>query len=200
MNKLVSIVGASGVGKTALVNALGRTGKFITAYEQHDGRPFQALFKQDRRYALSNQVDYFLLRAEQEKTLRSSSIEPRTGLMDGGLDLDYHGFTRLFHQRGLLTDIEYDLCGRLYTFIRESLPFPELIVHLCADEPTVAERLSTRDRINIASAEDTSLFNSYLQEWLTTIPSGQVLELDVSHETLEYGQSVKAILEFLRHA
>ena len=70
MNKLISIVGASGVGKTALVTALSKTGEFITAYEQHAGRPFQALFKQDRRYALHNQVDYFLLRAEQERELR----------------------------------------------------------------------------------------------------------------------------------
>src|SRR5512141_670885 len=114
MNKLISIVGASGVGKTALVSALSKTGEFITAYEQHAGRPFQALFKQDRRYALHNQVDYFLLRAEQERALRFSSTK-KVGLMDGGLDLDYHGFSRLFHQRGLLTEDEYALCGRLYT-------------------------------------------------------------------------------------
>ena len=197
MNKLVTIVGASGVGKTALVQALSRTGKFATAYEQHGERPFQALFKQDSRYALANQADYFLLRAEQERTLRSSLTGRRIGLMDGGLDLDYHGFTRLFHSRGLLTDHEYELCRRLYTFIRESLPFPELIVHLCADEGTVAERLSQRERINIASAEDTPLFNSYLEEWLASLPTEQILRLDVSQESLEFRQSVKGILRYL---
>jgi deoxyadenosine/deoxycytidine kinase len=195
MNKLVSIVGASGVGKTALVNALSKTGKFITAYEQHAGRPFQALFKKDRRYALHNQVDYFLQRAEQEQALRRSNAGLPTGLMDGGLDLDYHGFTRLFHSRGLLTDVEYDLCGRLYAFIRDSLPLPDLIVHLCADEGTVADRLSKRDRINIASAEDTALFNSYLVEWLTLLAPHQILVLDISNETLDYEQSVGRILE-----
>jgi deoxyadenosine/deoxycytidine kinase len=195
MNKLISIVGVSGVGKTALVNSLSKTGQFVTAYEQHVERPFQALFKQDKHYALHNQVDYFLLRAGQERELRSGSAEPKAGLMDGGLDLDFHGFSRLFHQRGLLTDAEYDLCGRLYTLIRSSLPFPELIVHLCADEHTVAERLSKRDRINIASAEDTSLFESYLDDWLATLPPGNLLELDVSHETLGYEISMSAILE-----
>ena len=58
MNKLISIVGASGVGKTALVQALAKTGRFEIAYEQHAERPFQALFKNDSRYALANQVDY----------------------------------------------------------------------------------------------------------------------------------------------
>lgn len=191
MNKLITIVGASGVGKTALVRALSKTGRFAIAYEQHEERPFQALFKKDPRYALANQIDYLLLRAEQERVLRAS---PQMGLLDGGLDLDFHGFTRLFHSRGLLTDPEYNLCRRVYAFIRESLPRPELIVRLCADEVTVANRLSARDRINIANAEDTALFNSYIDEWLASIPAEQILELDVAHELLGYEESIGIIL------
>jgi deoxyadenosine/deoxycytidine kinase len=181
MNKLISIVGASGVGKTALVQAMSKTGKFTTAYEQHVERPFQALFNQDSRYALANQIDYLLLRAEQERALRNSS---QIGLMDGGLDLDFHGFTHLFHSRGLLTDAEYDLCRRLYTF-------------LCADERTVASRLSTRDRINIASAADTVLFNSLIDEWLASLSSHQVVELDTSQDSLQYEHSVPIILKHI---
>jgi deoxyadenosine/deoxycytidine kinase len=195
MNKLISVVGVSGVGKTALVHALNKTGKFAIAYEQHAERPFQALFKSDSRYALANQIDYLLLRAEQERQLRLSS---KIGLMDGGLDLDFHGFTRLFHSRGLLADAEYDLCRRVYAFIREALPPPDLIVRLRADEITVANRLSTRDRINIASAADTALFISYLDEWLASIPSDQLLDLDVTHETLEYDQSLRVIIDYVR--
>lgn len=191
MNKLISIVGASGVGKTALVHALAKAGHFVTAFEQHEERPFQALFKQDKRYALANQIDYFLLRAEQEKELRASS---QIGLLDGGLDLDFHGFTRLFLSRNLLSQNEFDLCRRLYTFIRETLPLPELIVTLKADEETVADRMSRRKRINIASVEDTALFNSYLGEWLASIPSHQILELDVTNESIEYPQSIERIL------
>lgn len=194
MNKLIEVIGASGVGKTALVRALAKAGKFRTAYEEHAERPFQTLFKNDSRYALANQMDYLLLRAEQEAQLRASA-SAQTGLMDGGLDLDFHGFTRLFHHRGLLTDDEFDLCRRVYVFIRNRMPLPELIVRLCADEGTVASRLSTRDRINIASAEDTALFNSFLDEWLESIPSAQVLELDVSEENIAYSKSVNTILK-----
>lgn len=193
MSKLIAVVGASGVGKTAFVHALNKTGTFNTAYEQHAERPFQALFKADSRYALANQMDYFLLRAEQERGLRAS---PKIGLIDGGLDLDFYGFTRLFHRRGLLTEPEYDLCRQLYAFIRDSLPLPELFVHLCTDEGTIANRLSRRERINIASAADTALFNSFLEEWLASLPARQVLELDVSQETIEYEQSIPAILEY----
>jgi deoxyadenosine/deoxycytidine kinase len=194
MGKLITIVGVSGVGKTALVHALTSAYPFQTAYESHAERPFQALLKEDRRYALANQIDYLLLCAEQEKQLRAS---PAIGLMDSGLDLDFHGFTRLFHHRGLLTDAEFGLCGRLYSLLRETLPHPELIVHLCADERTVARRLGMRKRINIASAEDTALFHSFLEEWLASVPPDQVLELDVSDEPIDYDRSVALILDTL---
>jgi deoxyadenosine/deoxycytidine kinase len=191
MIKLIAVVGASGVGKTALVRALARAYPFATAYEQHRERPFQTLFKQDARYALANQIDYLLLRLEQEKELRLSS---QIGLIDGGLDLDFHGFTRLFHSRCLLTDPEFDLCRRVYNFARAVSPGPELIVRLRAAEATVAARLSARDRINIARAEDTALFNSFLDEWLAALPPERVLELDVSHETLTYERSINTVL------
>ena len=152
------------------------------------------LFKQDARYALANQMDYFLLRAEQERTLRASS---QIGLLDGGLDLDFHGFTRLFLSRNLLSQNEFDLCRRLYTFIRETLPMPELIVSLKADEETVADRMSRRTRVNIAEIEDTALFNSYINEWLASIPSHQIIELDVTKEPIEYPHSVDVILKKL---
>lgn len=194
MSKLISIVGASGVGKTALVQALAKTKNFQTAYEQHAERPFQALFKQDKRFALANQMDYLLLRAEQEKELRAGTL---IGLTDGGLDLDFHGFTRLFLSRNLLSQPEFDLCRRLYTHIRETLPHPELIVRLNADVETVNSRMGSRQRINIASAEDTALFNSLLDEWLRDVPSKQKLELDVSNEMLDYQNSTNCILEFI---
>jgi deoxyadenosine/deoxycytidine kinase len=191
MNKLITIIGPSGTGKTSLVNALAKKGRFTTALEQHTDRPFQTLAKQDARYAFANQMDYLILRAEQEKNLRAS---PAIGLIDGGLDLDFHGFTRLFLNRSLLNQNEFDLCQRFYTLTRELLPLPELIIRLRADEETVAGRLSRRKRINIASAEDTALFNSYLDEWLASLPSNQVLELDVTNESMDYPRSVAVIM------
>ena len=198
MIKLIAVVGASGVGKTSLVRALAKAYSFSTAYEGHEERPFQALFKSNPRYALPNKVDYLLLRAEQEKQLRASP-SGQIGLIDGGLDLDFHGFTRLFHSRGLLTNPEFDLCRRVYSLIREFVPRPELFVRLTADQRTLAERLSTRDRINIARSEDAALFNSFLDEWLADLPADQVLTLDTSHETIEFRESIPLILDKIHH-
>lgn len=194
MNKLISVVGASGVGKTTLVHALARTGLFATALEQHAERPFQALFKQHKQYALANQVDYLLLRAEQEKQLRAAD---QVGLMDGGLDLDFHGFTRLFHSRGLLTDPEFDLCLRLYSLFREWLPLPELIVALSAPQGIITQRLASRRRINIASAKDAKLLNGFIRMWLESVPPEKILYIDASGEDENYSKSTMKILDWV---
>ena len=194
MNKLIVVVGASGVGKTTLVRALAKTGQFETAFEEHSERPFQALFKQDKRYALANQLDYLLMRAEQERELRSGL---KMGLMDGGLDLDYHGFTRLFHIRGLLTDPEFELCRRLYLHNRKLLPIPEFIIALSAPPEVVSERLASRSRINIASAEDTVMMNQFITGWLESLPQDQILYLDTTGEDENYREATKRILEMI---
>ncbi|MCP4140117.1 MAG: deoxynucleoside kinase [Chloroflexi bacterium] len=190
MGKLITFVGVSGVGKTTLAKALAATGNFATGFEQHDTRPFQHLFDKDKRYALPNQIDYFLLRAEQERVLRA---DPRPALVDGGLDVDFHGFARLFHNRGYLSNEEYDLCKRLYKQLRLSLPEPELVVYLTASEGVIRERLAKRDRVNIATSADAGLLKKYLEEWLETLPDKQILEFDVSTEGVGYKRLLKEI-------
>ncbi|MBL8098143.1 MAG: deoxynucleoside kinase [Anaerolineales bacterium] len=194
MKPLIVIIGASGVGKTTLMQALCKKYDFAVAYETHDERPFQKLFKQDIKYALANQLDYLIHKAEQEKELRQLD---KPAVMDGGLDLDFHGFTRLFHAHAWLSDLDFDLCRRLYNLIRSTLPPPELIVMLHAEEKIIRQRLATRNRINIASSKDADLLEKFISQWLESINQEKVLRIDVSNESIDYTQSISKIMEKL---
>jgi len=194
MGKLIVIVGSTGVGKTALVRALCKQGSFVAGLEDHNERPFQRVFKTDARHALANQLDYLMLRAEQEHLLRQS---PQTGLMDGGLEMDFHGFTRLFHARAWLTDAEFDLCKRFYELVRAHQPPPDLVIHLTASPEVIARRLAARKRINVAAAEDIPQLDSLLDEWLSTLTPDHLLRLDVSENDFGYRRLLPSLLNTL---
>jgi deoxyadenosine/deoxycytidine kinase len=192
MGKIVAVVGNTGAGKTTLVRALCRMGKFNFGLEQHAERPFQQMFKNDPRYALANQLDYMLQRAKQEQEFRSME---GIALVDGGLDLDFYGFTRLFHYRGWLSNEEFQLCEELYGFFRSYLPHPDLSVHLIVDHDLIEKRLAERDRINIARSADLEMMNSFIISWLEKFPSEKVVQIDASNDDPAYSNTTSLILD-----
>jgi deoxyadenosine/deoxycytidine kinase len=181
MGKVIIIAGNSGVGKTTLAEALCRRQPFISGLEQHTERPFQALMAADpRRYALANQIDYLLLRAEQERLIRAGSA---AGLIDGGLDLDFHGFTRLFHRKGYLTDAEFALIARLYGDLRDLLGPPHLILYLTAPLPVVESRYARRGRpLEIAQRDDLALMERFVGEWIAAERATPIIYIDAAAE------------------
>jgi deoxyadenosine/deoxycytidine kinase len=181
VGKIIVVVGNSGVGKTTLCRALCGLRPFALGLEQHAERPFQTLMAAEpSRYALANQVDYLLLRAEQERVLRQT---PRVGLIDGGLDLDFYGFTRLFHHRGYLGAAEFALCARLYRELRALLGPPDLILYLTAPLPVVEARHAGRGRaLEIAQRADLALMEQFVGEWVAAVTDAPVVAIDATDD------------------
>lgn len=193
MGKLITVIGNSGVGKTTLVRVLSAAGNYATGLEGHLERPFQALFKADRRYALANQMDYMLLRSEQEQSIRN---DPRTGILDGGLEMDFFIFSRLFQQKGWLTGEEFALLERLYRSLRNFLPPPDVIIYMHAAPDMIAERFRRRGRpLEIATTDDLSAIAILLEEWLTDMCPSRLIRLDATPDDPGYAGALPKLME-----
>lgn len=196
MGKLAVVVGNTGVGKTTLVEALCRQSDFVCATEEHEGRPFQELFTQDhQKYALANQLDYLLRRADQEINIRQGA---KPGIQDGGLDQDFQVFTRLFHQKGYLTEDEFGICQRQYRLVRSFLAPPDLIIWLKAEPQEIADRFQQRNRrLSIAQTEDIAAIEGLLSSWLDRIEPKKIIIVDGEKEDRQYAASIPLITSLL---
>jgi deoxyadenosine/deoxycytidine kinase len=200
MGRLITVVGNSGVGKTALTRALCRLAPLTSGLEQHEERPFHLCFAtQRRRYALPNQIDYLILRAEQERQIREN---PQDGVQDGGLDLDFYVFTRLFYRRGYLDEAEYQLCQRAHRMLRDLLGPPDVTVYLQAPLEVIVKRFAARERdVEIAALADLQAMGKLLDEWLGRENAFPVIHVDASVHDPDYAcigeQVIQQIYRYL---
>ncbi len=198
MGKLVTIVGGSGSGKTTLARVICQAGNYTPYLEDLRIRPFQASFRHEgKSYALANQVDFLLYRAEQEISIRNSE---GIGVQDGGLDLDYYIFSRLFRANQYLTQDEFALVERLYRLLRALLPPPNCVIRLNIPLEVVARRRTVRQReLDITANSDLARIDRLLKEWFSqSPPSSPVLEIDNRLDDASFSKSIDKVMEFIR--
>ena len=206
MGKLIAVIGNTAAGKTTLVEALAAAAPFITGLEQHTERPFQQAFADDLksertdryRYAFANQIDYLLLRAEQEQAIRR---QPGIGLVDGGLDEDFFVFSRHFHALGYLSDAEHALCARLFHLVRAVQPPPELFIYLAAPLDLLQARFLHRRRtVEIAAADHLAQLQRQVDSWVATLDPAQLLTVDASADLAHDSHLLADVLARIQQA
>ena len=197
MGMLVSVVGNTGVGKTTFVNQFCSLNNYPAFLEGNEERPFQDLFAQDlKRYALTNQVDFLLSRARQEIEIRKGN---GCGIQDGGLELDFNVYSKLFFQKGYLSSAEFKLCQQVYQLVREILSPPDLFVYLHAPVRVITQRFRERGhRLRIAQVEDMQAMENLLSAWMDTLPPEKILIVESAEQDQDFASGILALTQRLK--
>ena len=191
MGRLITITGVTGAGKTTFAQRLGEITGLPVFSEQHKERPFHSNAANGIS-VLANQIDYLMYRSEQEREIRRLQ---NGGIIDGGVDTDYHIFTRLFHQRGLLTQPEFDLCTRFYSLIRTMQPPPEVVICLLTPLEVAAHRYQLRNRkVEIARMDDLYLQQTLLDHWLGKEEVSRIIRIDASTDDCLYTKAIELVI------
>ena len=197
MGKHIAIVGNLGAGKTTLTEVLSEVLGATPYWEVPEGRPFQHLIAADAaRWSLANQIDFLTARAAQDCQIGAAA---GVGIQDGGLDQDFHVFSRYLFRRGSLTEAEFALCSRTYGLLRSLIPSPDLFVVVRAPVSELARRRLSRGRATddliILSGELTD-FQALLDSWLGRIDPARVIQFQ-SGDPRENPEEIRALADRL---
>ncbi len=196
MGKLISIVGNLGAGKTTLAKLLCDQGSFVPYWEKPEERPFQARFTKDLgKWALANQLDFFLFRLQQEQIARQKD---EVAVMDGGFDQDFHIFTRNLLNKSYLRQDEFELCERFYHLSRSLLPPPDIIVRILVDIPTLLQRRLARGRQIADQSFDRQVLSdleALLDSWLDHEQGSQIIRFAFERDINVYSCEIDPLVE-----
>jgi deoxyadenosine/deoxycytidine kinase len=195
MGKIISVVGNLGSGKTTLTKLICDKGSYISYSERPEERPFHIEYGKDQqRWALANQIDFYLFRCEQEARARQSN---EIAVFDGGFDQDFYVFTRHIFDRGYLNQDEFNVCKRFYHLTRKYLPPPDLIIRIIVDIPTIVQRRSIRGRKtddHLFGMQELTAFEQLIEQWFESEISAPVLQFSFEQDFHSYTNEIDKLL------
>lgn len=189
MGKLITVIGNVGVGKTTFARQLCTQLSYSLQLEDHSDRPFHTAFAANRATsALQNQLDFLLLRAEQEHAIRAGA---EVGVVDGGLEQDFFVFTRYFAHIQALSPSEYQLCERLYHLVRRALPTPDLVIYLSAPlDVLVARHAARRRAVEVIGPEDIPLVDRFVRDWVQHLSTSPCITVDAAEDDPSFSSTI----------
>ena len=140
-HKYISIEGSIGAGKTSLAQLLAERAKARLILERLEENPFLPKFYEDRtKYAFQSQIFFLLTRYSQQRELLEQDLFYDCVICDYLFAKD-----RIFAYLNLNED-ELILYERIYDFLDEAIPKPDLVIYLQASTDILMERIKRRGR------------------------------------------------------
>lgn len=169
------VAGNIGVGKSTLVQLLSHRLGWYPYYEPVTQNPYLSDFYQDMRsWAFHSQI-FFLtnrLRSHHQLMKHASPV-----IQDRCVYEDAEVFAQNLYEQGLMSERDYQTYRGLYLVLVEFLPPPDLVIYLRASVPTLARRITQRQRNferDIPPAYLAQLNNLY-EKWIATFTLCPVL-------------------------
>ncbi|MFH1074908.1 MAG: deoxynucleoside kinase [Candidatus Firestonebacteria bacterium] len=193
--KYIVIEGPIGVGKTSLVDLIGREFRFKQILEVVEENPFLPKFyKEMKNYAFQTQIFFLLNRYKQQQALFQNE------LFSSGIMSDY-----LFEKDRIFAYVNLDeselvLYEKLYAILKPQVPKPDLVIYLQANTDTLIKRIKLRGRTyekNIGHEYLESLNKAYNDFFLrykeTPLLIINTNEIDFVHKMGDLNDLIKTI-------
>ena len=137
--RYVVVEGPIGVGKTSLARQIAHHLEGDLLLEAPEDNPFLPQFYRDMaRYALPTQLNFLFQRVDQIRPLLQPDMFRRATVADFLFDKD-----PLF-ARINLSDDEFALYEKIYTYLKPQTPVPDLVIYLQAPVDVLIERVLRR--------------------------------------------------------
>ncbi|MCL1632226.1 deoxynucleoside kinase [Sporolactobacillus sp. CPB3-1] len=145
-NKLISIAGMVGIGKTTFATALASRLHYRTSLEKVDGNPYLDLFYKDfERWAFHLQI-YFL--AERFKETKKIADHAENYIQDRSIYEDTGIFARMHYEKGTMSEADYQTYTSLFQAMVMTPYFrhPDLLIYLHGSLDATINRICQRGR------------------------------------------------------
>ena len=162
----IAVAGNIGAGKSSLVEFLCARYDITPFFEPNDHNPYLEDFYEDmERWSFASQM-YFL--AAKFKLHMELEARPARVIQDRTIWEDAEIFARNLHDRGEMTDRDWQTYRMSYEAIREQIRPPDLMIYLRCPVRTVRKRIAMRGRQmeqNIPTAYLRRLHRLY-EDWI----------------------------------
>ncbi len=144
MKQYIAIAGNIGVGKSTLVQKISKRLGWEPYYEPVAENPYlEDFYSNMGSWSFHSQVFFLTHRLRSHKELLAN---PSSVVQDRSVYEDAEIFAKNLHNRGFISDRDYNTYQGLFDLFVESLKPPDLVVYLQASVPTLKERIAHRGR------------------------------------------------------